>query len=251
MTERLSVEQVIQLNVDECAETGENAAVLDREGLEAALERPWSGFGDMEHFSTIYLKAAALLHGLASRQVFETANKRTAWDAAVVLLEANDVYIGRVEPVHAAMFVRAAALDHSLEISDIAEWFEVAHMAVKGVSTPWGDAGPSMTIIGGTVQLASLVGDDSHIRRLHAVDVTFVGPAVVIERNSPFVECSWDAAGTGVEGVLWEVDPERVPAGVIGAIGLEECLFERCNFTKIGLAGPADYIQRFFSVTRV
>lgn len=71
--------------------------------------------------------AAALLHGIAARQVFENGNKRTAWVAALTLLELNGIDIGTVETVQSDMFVRAAALDHSLEIPDIAEWFRVAH----------------------------------------------------------------------------------------------------------------------------
>lgn len=42
------------------------------------------------------------------------------------LLELNGIDIGTVETVQSDMFVRAAALDHSLDIADLAEWFEVA-----------------------------------------------------------------------------------------------------------------------------
>lgn len=121
MTERLSVAIVAEFNEVLCADTGEGHALLDPEGLAAAVERPWSGFGDFEAFPTLYDKAAALLHGIASRQVFENGNKRTAWAAAVALLELNGVDIGRVETVQSDMFVRAVALDHSLEVADIAE----------------------------------------------------------------------------------------------------------------------------------
>ncbi|GEP33622.1 hypothetical protein NSZ01_13900 [Nocardioides szechwanensis] len=124
----LDVEAVVEMNVDLCAETGESSVLLDAAGLDAALSRPWSGFGDHEAFPTLYEKAAALLHGIAARQVFENGNKRTAWVAAVTLLELNGIDIGRVETVQSDMFVRAVALDHSLEVADIAEWFQVAHL---------------------------------------------------------------------------------------------------------------------------
>lgn len=127
----LDVESVVEMNVDLCAETEENSALLDLNGLEAALARPWSGFGDVESFPGLYEKAAAILHGIASRQVFENGNKRTAWVAAVTFLDVNGVDIGRIEAVHSDMFVRAAGLDHSLEIEDIAEWFEVTHKAAR------------------------------------------------------------------------------------------------------------------------
>jgi len=132
----LDVEAVVEMNVDLCAETGENSALLDAEGLAAAVARPWSGFGEHEAFPSMYEKAAALLHGIAARQVFENGNKRTAWTAAVTLLDINGIDLGTVETVQADMFVRAAALDHTLEIADLAEWFEVAHrMRRSGFAT--------------------------------------------------------------------------------------------------------------------
>lgn len=81
--EGLDVEAVVEMNADLCAETGEHSAVLDPAGLEAAVSRPWSGFGGQETFPPMYEKAAALLHGIAARQVFENGNKRTAWVAGV------------------------------------------------------------------------------------------------------------------------------------------------------------------------
>lgn len=123
----LDAEAVVEMNVDLCADTGENSVLLDADGLAAAIARPWSGFSDYEAFPTMYEKAAALLHGIAARQVFENGNKRTAWVAALTLLELNGIDIGQIETVQSDMFVRAAALDHTLEVSDLAEWFEVAH----------------------------------------------------------------------------------------------------------------------------
>lgn len=127
MTRRLTVALVSAYNEVLCADTGENHALLDGAGLAAALERPWSGYGDFEAFPSMFDKAAALLHGMAARQVFENGNKRTAWAAAVAFLDFNGIDLGYVPTVHANMFVRAVGLDHSLEIADVAEWFEVTY----------------------------------------------------------------------------------------------------------------------------
>ena len=54
-------------------------------------------------------------------------NKRTAWVSAVAFLGVNGIDLGYVPTVHANMFVRAVGLDHSLEIADVAEWFEVTY----------------------------------------------------------------------------------------------------------------------------
>ncbi|MGI8755378.1 MAG: type II toxin-antitoxin system death-on-curing family toxin [Acidimicrobiales bacterium] len=148
MTERLSAEQVTEYNQVLCADTGENSALLDPDGLDAAVERPWSGFGGFEAFPTLYEKAAALLHGIASRQVFENGNKRTAWAAAVALLDINGIDIGHVETVQSDMFVRAAALDHSLQIADLAEWFSVAHQQAKLAPEDTASSGGSPVSVG-------------------------------------------------------------------------------------------------------
>lgn len=130
--ERLDVADVIALNAEMCADTGENAVCLDRPGLEAAVERPWAGFGNRVFYPTLFDKAAALLRGIASRQVFENGNKRTAWVSAVAFLDINGIDLGFVPTVHANMFVRAVGLDHSLEIADVAEWFEVTYELGRG-----------------------------------------------------------------------------------------------------------------------
>jgi death-on-curing family protein len=130
MTNRLTVPQVIAMNEVLCIQSGEPAALLDRGGLEAAIERPWSGFGDTELFPSLYEKAAALLHAIASRQVFENGNKRTAWVAATTFLEVNGIDIGHTHPSQTNMFVRATGLDHTLTIAEIAEWLQVAHQYV-------------------------------------------------------------------------------------------------------------------------
>ncbi len=130
--ERLDVADVIALNAEMCADTGENAVCLDRPGLETAVERPWAGFGNRVFYQTLFDKAAALLHGIASRQVFENGNKRTAWVSAVAFLDINGIDLGFVPTVHANMFVRAVGLDHSLEIADVAEWFEVTYELGRG-----------------------------------------------------------------------------------------------------------------------
>ena len=127
MIRRLTEQQVLGINVDLCEATGENSVCLDRDGLLGALARPFSGFGNREFYPTLFEKAAALLHGIASRQVFENGNKRTAWSCALIFLDMNGVDLGYVPTVHANMFVRAVGLDHSLEIADVAEWFEVTY----------------------------------------------------------------------------------------------------------------------------
>lgn len=131
----LPIESIITFNEDVTADSGESHAVLDRGGLEAAAARPWSGFDDVELYPTVFDKAGALLHALASRQIFENGNKRTAWIAAVAFLELNGVDIGSVSAIQADAFVRAAAVDHNFDAADVSEWFtEVVNAVRRGAA---------------------------------------------------------------------------------------------------------------------
>ncbi|MCY7400060.1 MAG: hypothetical protein LH477_03700 [Nocardioides sp.] len=75
MSKRLVAELVVEYNAVLCADSGENSALLDAGGLAATVDRPWTGFGEFEAIPTMFDKAAALLHGIATRQVFEIGNK--------------------------------------------------------------------------------------------------------------------------------------------------------------------------------
>jgi death-on-curing protein len=206
VTERLSVEQVIRLNEIECVKTGESPMLLDRPGLEAAVDRPWGGgFGVGEFYPSLYEKAAALLHGIASRQTFENGNKRTAWIAAVTFLDINGVDIGFVETVLSDMFVRAAALDHTLEIADIAEWFEVVARTrderlemSEVIKTPEHLVGGTyasgwrVSHTGETFMLDFLVADDRAVGEEYIVVDRVRVPAYVVEQMLGVLQDQWE-----------------------------------------------------------
>lgn len=120
MIEYLSVNDVVTINADE---VGEGAQLLDLAGLEAAVARPYSGFGDVEAFETLYDKAGALLHGLCSTQYFQDGNKRTAWLAAKTFLAINDVELEDVADIQSEAFVLAVATIHDFGPDRAAEWF--------------------------------------------------------------------------------------------------------------------------------
>lgn len=125
--EGLTADQVVEINEYLVGLTSEPHHLLDADGLAAAVARPWSGFGESEAFPSIYDKAGALLHGIASRQVFMNGNKRTAWTAAVTFLELNGVDVGFQAPIQSDAFVRAVAVDHSFDLQAASEWFRHAH----------------------------------------------------------------------------------------------------------------------------
>jgi death-on-curing protein len=88
----LSVEAVVALNREEIAKTGEAHALLDRRALDIAVKRPWNVwvyFMDQD-FATL---AMSLLVAIAGAKAFAAGNERTAYRAAVALLETNGITV--------------------------------------------------------------------------------------------------------------------------------------------------------------
>lgn len=83
MTTFLTVDDICRIN----QRLGKGAAQgADVAGIEAAANRPQASYAGEYLFPTLWLQAAALLHGLCSTQYFLDGNKRTAWVADSVCL---------------------------------------------------------------------------------------------------------------------------------------------------------------------
>jgi prophage maintenance system killer protein len=88
----VSVEAVVALNRDEVEKTGEPHELLDRAALEIAVKRPWNVwvyFMDRD-FATL---AMSLLVAVAGAKAFAAGNERTAYRAAIALLEASGIAV--------------------------------------------------------------------------------------------------------------------------------------------------------------
>jgi death on curing protein len=84
----LSVDAVVALNREEVEKTGEPHKLVDRAALDIAVKRPWNVwvyFMDQD-FATL---AMSLLVAIAGAKAFAAGNERTAYRAAVALLDAN------------------------------------------------------------------------------------------------------------------------------------------------------------------
>ena len=84
----VSVEAVVALNREVVEKTGEPHLLRDRAALDIAVKRPWNVwvyFMDQD-FATL---AMALLVAIAGAKAFAAGNERTAYRAALALLEAN------------------------------------------------------------------------------------------------------------------------------------------------------------------
>lgn len=88
----IPVEAVVALNREEAAKTGDAHELLNRAALEIAVKRPWNVwvyFMDQD-YATL---AMSLLVAIAGAKAFAAANERTAYRAAVALLEANGLAV--------------------------------------------------------------------------------------------------------------------------------------------------------------
>ena len=88
----LSLDDIVAINREEVEKTGEPHALVDRAALGIAVKRPWNVwvyFMDQD-FATL---AMSLLVAVAGAKAFTAGNERTAYRAAVALLEANRITI--------------------------------------------------------------------------------------------------------------------------------------------------------------
>jgi death-on-curing protein len=100
---------------------GTEPKVRDYGLLSSAAARPQSGAYGVEAYPTLFEKAAALLHSLASNHAFIDGNKRTAWWSAATFLTINDWAL--IEPLDedAAEALTLEAAQSLIDVDEIAE----------------------------------------------------------------------------------------------------------------------------------
>lgn len=104
-----------------------------------------------------------------------------------------------------------------------------------------------LTLNGGTAKLALLADENNNIEGIHATDVAFVGPGIVIFQGSTHVE-DIQFLTDDLNSLVWDFDPARNYA--TGAIGIKNGTFIRCTFSGIGVTGdPAHIAQLVGSLT--
>ena len=89
----LDAAQVIELNRLVVAETGEPFALRDEGLLESALGKPRNHWSYDQERDVVSL-AVTLLFGIACNHPFQQGNKRTAFEASVIFIEANGYVFG-------------------------------------------------------------------------------------------------------------------------------------------------------------
>jgi death-on-curing protein len=148
----LTVEQLIAINAAQDGGVG----VANPAGVEQNAARPQSRFGGIETFPDLWSKAAAYVHGISSTQYFTDGNKRTAWLAMNVFLDANGSELPYIPEIEAETFVQAIAQkvfdtdeDRDATVRKAAEWlrskFESTNALGRNERLDWAVLGLSFT----------------------------------------------------------------------------------------------------------
>jgi death on curing protein len=91
------------------AASGGSDGLRDKGGLEAALERPFSGFGDFEFYPTPEQKAAAIIESIVKNHPFVDGNKRTGYVLMRLLLSVYSKDIDATEAKKYDFVIQVAA----------------------------------------------------------------------------------------------------------------------------------------------
>ena len=116
----LTVEELLFLHHRIVVETGGSQGVRDLGLVEAALLRPFAGFGDHEAFPTLFEKVAVVMASIIQTHPFVDGNKRTGVGAAASLLTRNGYRLRGTQREIEDFAVRVAT-DHP-EVAVIAAW---------------------------------------------------------------------------------------------------------------------------------
>lgn len=84
-----TADDIIRLHEVVLRGTGGSEGLHDAGALSMCAGRPHATFGGKDMYPTIFAKAAAVLESLARNHVFVDGNKRTAFIAALYVLENN------------------------------------------------------------------------------------------------------------------------------------------------------------------
>lgn len=102
---------------------GGEDGLLSGDSLENCVALPMMSVFKTETSPSLWSKAAALLHCIATRHPFVDGNKRTAWVAAKVFLRVNGVRLSaRVEE---AERIVVGVAKGGLDSDQLAEWMKI------------------------------------------------------------------------------------------------------------------------------
>jgi death on curing protein len=118
----LTVDEVLFFHQSALTEFGGEAGLLSREALESAVGRPQASSGGEDAYSTIFSKAASLLHSLVLNHAFLDGNKRVAYVASVAFLHMNGFVIEASQDSKYQMVMDV--IEKGMDLGELASWLE-------------------------------------------------------------------------------------------------------------------------------
>lgn len=118
----LSVQDVLLLHTTAIDASGGSHGLRDFGLLESAVARPQVTFAGKDLYPDIFLKAAALIHGLLRNHSFIDGNKRTAMYAAMTFLELNKYKFNA--PQQEVVTFALKVENKNLSVHQIAKWLK-------------------------------------------------------------------------------------------------------------------------------
>jgi death-on-curing protein len=91
--EFLSLEDVLEIHLDQTSRYGGNSEIRDRGLLESAIAQPQAEFGGQMLHASLFEMAAAYMFHIVQNHPFVDGNKRTGVAAALVFLDLNGIEV--------------------------------------------------------------------------------------------------------------------------------------------------------------
>src|SRR3989344_2138548 len=125
----LTVKDVLLLHNLAIDESGGSHGLRSLALLESAVARPQASFGGEDLYTTIFLKAGALVHSLLRNHPFIDGNKRSSMYSAMTFLELNGYrFVAKQkEVVNFALKIE----NKRLSVEEIADWLKKNSKKIK------------------------------------------------------------------------------------------------------------------------
>ena len=92
------------------------------------------------------------------------------------------------------------------------------------------------------LRITELVDIDGLLDGFTFINCEISGPAIIIPSGSQITGAD---TGAPANAFLWEIPLVEGRLQKVGAILAQNCVFERCRFRNVGLAGPTDFVREF------
>jgi len=112
----ITLEDIEEINKELVKKYGGTIGFLSKSNLEFTLAK-------MKTAEGIYKKAAILMHGINTGHVFIDANKRTAFDAALIFLRINGINF-KVDIEEAEEVLVKMAKPKGMALKEVEEWIK-------------------------------------------------------------------------------------------------------------------------------